>query len=39
MSGSGSTCFGIFDTKEDALNAADALVKKYPDFWIHNESN
>jgi 4-diphosphocytidyl-2-C-methyl-D-erythritol kinase len=33
MSGSGSTCFGIFSTKEDALRATKNLSEIYPHFW------
>lgn len=34
MSGSGATCFGIFDTAAAARNAAAALNVKYPQWWI-----
>lgn len=34
MSGSGATCFGIFDTNETAQHAADKLAKAYPDWWL-----
>ncbi len=34
MSGSGPTCFGVFDTAENAAAAAQALGDKRPDWWI-----
>lgn len=34
MSGSGATCFGIYDSRENALNAAQLLEKAYPDWWV-----
>ncbi len=34
MSGSGATCFGLFDTQENARLAADNLAKAYPDCWV-----
>ena len=34
MSGSGATCFGIFDTPEAAENAAQILATEHPDWWI-----
>ena len=37
MSGSGSTCFGIFEKKNDVVNAVNNLSKIYPNFWIHYE--
>lgn len=33
MSGSGATCFGLFETAEQAVLAADLLSKKYP-WWV-----
>jgi 4-diphosphocytidyl-2-C-methyl-D-erythritol kinase len=35
MSGSGATCFGLFDTAAGARSAAQALSSKYPDWWVH----
>ena len=35
MSGSGSTCFGIFVTKKDAARAIDNLSEIYPHFWTY----
>jgi 4-diphosphocytidyl-2-C-methyl-D-erythritol kinase len=34
MSGSGATCFGLFDDLSAATNAADLLRKAKPDWWI-----
>ncbi|MGN6573845.1 MAG: 4-(cytidine 5'-diphospho)-2-C-methyl-D-erythritol kinase [Pseudolabrys sp.] len=34
MSGSGSTCFALFDAAAAAANAADALTQAYPDWWV-----
>lgn len=34
MSGSGATCFGIFDSAEAANAAALALRGKYPHWWV-----
>lgn len=36
LSGSGATCFGLFETRESAKNAAQDLQKKYPDWWVQN---
>ena len=33
MSGSGATCFGLFETLEDAQNASAVIKSKYPDWW------
>lgn len=35
MSGSGATCFAIFETIGDAGLAADALARAHPDWWVH----
>ena len=35
MSGSGSTCFGIFSDEEKAKQALYNLNKTYPKFWCH----
>lgn len=37
MSGSGSTCFGIFEEKEDTVEARNKLKKMFENFWIHYE--
>lgn len=34
MSGSGSTCFGIFHEQKQADMAARNLAKKYPEWWV-----
>ncbi len=33
MSGSGATCFGIFDTRKQAHAAVCAIKEKHPDYW------
>ena len=34
MSGSGATCFALFETFEAAQSAANALMDVHPDWWI-----
>ena len=34
MSGSGATCFGLFETEEAASAAAQRLRAAHPDWWI-----
>jgi 4-diphosphocytidyl-2-C-methyl-D-erythritol kinase len=34
MSGSGATCFGLFESLEDAQIAADAIAEKHPNWWV-----
>ena len=34
MSGSGATCFGLYDSAESATTAAEQLTKTYPDWWV-----
>lgn len=34
MSGSGATCFGIYDTSEQADRAAHAIAIRNPEWWI-----
>ncbi|MEM8744678.1 MAG: 4-(cytidine 5'-diphospho)-2-C-methyl-D-erythritol kinase [Pseudomonadota bacterium] len=34
MSGSGSTCFGIYGSVEEAQKAASNLTERHPDWWI-----
>ncbi|MEM1150365.1 MAG: 4-(cytidine 5'-diphospho)-2-C-methyl-D-erythritol kinase [Pseudomonadota bacterium] len=34
MSGSGATCFALFDEMEDALQAQSELLRERPDWWI-----
>ncbi len=36
MSGSGATCFGLFDSKENALVAAKVIKGKKGDWWVVN---
>lgn len=33
MSGSGATCFGIFETMKEAQKAAKAITKEHPEWW------
>jgi 4-diphosphocytidyl-2-C-methyl-D-erythritol kinase len=35
MSGSGATCFAIFDNGEDALRASQTLRRHRPEWWVH----
>lgn len=34
MSGSGPTCFGLFDNEKEAIDARDILVKQKPQYWV-----
>ncbi len=34
MSGSGATCFGLFESEEAALYAAEALALQHPGWWV-----
>ena len=34
MSGSGATCFGLYDTQAAAQHAADSLAQSHPDWWV-----
>ena len=34
MSGSGSTCFGLYETKDEAEKAKKLLLNKFPNAWI-----
>jgi 4-diphosphocytidyl-2-C-methyl-D-erythritol kinase len=34
MSGSGATCFGLFESLENAQTAADAISQKHPYWWV-----
>lgn len=34
MSGSGATCFALFEREKDCRAAADALARAQPDWWI-----
>jgi 4-diphosphocytidyl-2-C-methyl-D-erythritol kinase len=35
MSGSGATCFAIFDTGTDAQHAARRIQQDHPQWWVH----
>jgi 4-diphosphocytidyl-2-C-methyl-D-erythritol kinase len=35
MSGSGATCFAIFDNGEDASRASQTLRRDRPEWWVH----
>jgi 4-diphosphocytidyl-2-C-methyl-D-erythritol kinase len=35
MSGSGATCFGLFETRRAAVRASRALRAAHPHWWIH----
>ena len=35
MSGSGATCFGIFENADDAGRAAKAIAQAHPGWWVH----
>jgi 4-diphosphocytidyl-2-C-methyl-D-erythritol kinase len=35
MSGSGATCFAIFDTDAAARQAAQTIQRAYPQWWVH----
>ncbi len=34
MSGSGATCFGLYESSDAAVAAANALRSKHPDWWV-----
>lgn len=34
MSGSGATCFGVFETPELATTAAEHIAQKHPEWWV-----
>ncbi len=34
MSGSGATCFGLFDVSDAGQDAAESLGNKYPQWWV-----
>ncbi len=34
MSGSGATCFGLFERMHEASEAAQAISAAYPDWWV-----
>lgn len=35
MSGSGATCFAIFESDDDARRAGDVISLAHPDWWVH----
>ena len=35
MSGSGATCFAIFNTDADAQKAAQTIARAHPPWWVH----
>jgi 4-diphosphocytidyl-2-C-methyl-D-erythritol kinase len=36
MSGSGPTCFGLFETEKEVIEAQDILTSKHPYWWIQH---
>ncbi len=36
LSGSGATCFGIFETEENALRAKEDIMSENPDWWVQS---
>jgi 4-diphosphocytidyl-2-C-methyl-D-erythritol kinase len=34
MSGSGATCVGLYETDEEAANAAAKIAARHPDWWV-----
>lgn len=36
MSGSGATCWGMFDNPDDAARAAEDLARERPDWWVQS---
>jgi 4-diphosphocytidyl-2-C-methyl-D-erythritol kinase len=35
MSGSGATCFGVFENAENALRASQKIQLDHPQWWVH----
>jgi 4-diphosphocytidyl-2-C-methyl-D-erythritol kinase len=35
MSGSGATCFALYENTADARRAADKILREHPDWWVH----
>lgn len=35
MSGSGATCFALYDTDDAARSAAQAIARSHPEWWVH----
>lgn len=36
MSGSGATCFGVYETQDAARNAAVDIARMYPEWWVRD---
>jgi len=34
MSGSGASCFALFDRTAQAKNAADIIARSHPEWWV-----
>jgi 4-diphosphocytidyl-2-C-methyl-D-erythritol kinase len=34
MSGSGATCFGLFDQQQFAIGAAERIAQDHPEWWV-----
>ena len=35
MSGSGATCFALYENTADAKRAADNILREHPEWWVH----
>lgn len=35
MSGSGATCFALYENTADAKRAADKILRDHPEWWVH----
>jgi 4-diphosphocytidyl-2-C-methyl-D-erythritol kinase len=35
MSGSGATCFALYENTADAKRAADTILREHPEWWVH----
>jgi len=35
MSGSGATCFALYENTADAKRAADGILREHPEWWVH----
>jgi 4-diphosphocytidyl-2-C-methyl-D-erythritol kinase len=35
MSGSGATCFALYENTADAKRAADRILREHPEWWVH----
>ena len=38
MSGSGATCFGLFETRDQARAAAERLARAHPSWWVRDSA-